>query len=343
MPDARLWRRSRRRSGDSTRTALRAEFGRTEFRGRLAASLQGALIEPLEPGGSSTGGRFDASVRLSLRHTTDRAIRLGLVGEFDRVENDADGFDRDEFYVYVSSDWGRLELGENDGAADRLSLHAPSTGLDQVRGDFARYAGTRALFSPYDSRDAVKLTWLSPPSSGWRAGLSFAPEFVIDEDDPDPADRLRQERVIEAGLQRTLTIRDTVIGISAALVRGSASDPAEREDIDSVGLGTQLSHGRWMFGVAYVDRNRSNLRPGAEPRTEWNAGIEYTDRPWSVAASVATGEERGGSISRYGFGGVFSWTDNAYVALDLVRFEERPAGDPVASATTGLLELGLRY
>lgn len=322
---------------------LRADFGQTELRGRFSASVQAALIEPLETGDPSSGDRFDMSARFTLRHTTEDARQLGVVAELDRDVDEPGSIAVDELFVFLSSDRGRLEFGENDGAADQLSYHAPTTGLNQVRGDFSRYAGYQALLSPYDSRDAVKLTWLSPPGNGLRAGLSYAPEFVINDDAQDMGDRLEQEHVVEAGVQYTVTIDNTVLGFSAALVRGTSVNPEQWGDIDSAGAGAQVTQGRWRIGAGYVDRNRSNLRLDEEPRTEWNAGIEYRDKSWSVAASVALDDERAGTVNRYGIGGTRKWTENAYMAIDLVRFVERTTDRASTAATIGLLEFGLRF
>ena len=78
---------------------------------------------------SSQGWLVGASLETSTRRTT-QSLRSG------------------EAYVYFSSALGRVEVGRQYGAANSLAFHAPDIALGQIRGDFARYAGTQALLSP---------------------------------------------------------------------------------------------------------------------------------------------------------------------------------------------------
>jgi outer membrane protein OmpU len=41
----------------------------------------------------------------------------------------------DEASVYLGGTWGRLELGDFDGAADTLAIYAPVIGIEQLNGD----------------------------------------------------------------------------------------------------------------------------------------------------------------------------------------------------------------
>ena len=62
------------------------------------------------------------------------------------------GVGTDEASVYLSGTWGRLELGDFDGAADTLAIYAPLVGIEQIDGD------------AYDFLD-------NTPSTGSRAGF----------------------------------------------------------------------------------------------------------------------------------------------------------------------------
>jgi hypothetical protein len=80
-----------------------------------------------------------------------------------------------EAYVYFSSGLGRIEVGRDYGPANSLAFHAPEIALGQIRGDFARYAGTQALLSAFDTAAEPKVIYLSPPSNGFRFGVSWTP------------------------------------------------------------------------------------------------------------------------------------------------------------------------
>ncbi|MCB1757925.1 MAG: porin, partial [Gammaproteobacteria bacterium] len=184
---------------------LKGNLGEVQVRGRFSVSAQGALIEPLDKGGDRQDGELDGEARINLEYISDSAVLFGLAGEVDTGNDDINDFERGELYAYMAADWGRLELGENDGPADTLSFHAPVVGLGQVRGDFARYIGSAALLSPYDTRDAGKITYLSPPFNGLRGGISYAPDFRINAGDPEPRRRYIQNDAFElAGQYYTL-------------------------------------------------------------------------------------------------------------------------------------------
>ena len=105
----------------------------------------------------------------------------------------------DEANIFLQGSWGRIELGDQDGASDQLFFGAPydygpaygqGAGAD---GDMAfrwsngvyprnvtsSISGSPAYFwnvKAYDSGDTTKITYLSPVISGFRAGVSFAPD-----------------------------------------------------------------------------------------------------------------------------------------------------------------------
>ncbi len=328
---------------------LRGDFDRISVRGGLVASAQIASIDPLTSNGDSSGSDVDAAARLDIGYTTDNALVFGIAGQVDTAFGDISDFERNELNLYLAAEWGRIELGENDGPADRLSFAAPRVGLGQVRGDFGRYLGSVALLTPYDSRDAAKLTFLSAPLNGFRAGISYAPNFDINRDNPDPEFRQLQSNVVEIAAQYNAVFEGTAIGFSFAWVRGDADEATEREDIDSFGAGFELRRGRLTIGGAWLDRGRSNLPIledpllGGDDSNEINAGIRWEETDWSVAASIANSEENGQDISRIGIGGTWRFRKYYYLAGDFVHYEtDLPVGITL-DGNALLLEAGVRF
>ena len=105
----------------------------------------------------------------------------------------------DEANIFLQGSWGRIELGDQDGAGDQLFFGAPydygpsygnGAGADgdvlfrltnpvgytppsgALNGAFMYGFNVRA----YDSSDASKITYLTPVISGFRAGVSFVPD-----------------------------------------------------------------------------------------------------------------------------------------------------------------------
>lgn len=324
---------------------LTGDFGKLQLRGRLSASVQLGALDPVEDpiAGTQTDTEIDGSARFSLEYTADNAWVFGVVADVDSGQEQIEGFERDEFYIYAASEFGRIEIGENDGPADTLSFHAPQVGLGQVRGDFARYSGTVALLSPFDSRDAAKVTYLSPPIEGLRFGIAYAPEFELNADDPIPTRRTIQEDVIEFGAQYVQPLGELVFGLSGAYIYGSSDPITGREDIESWSAGLEVRRGKLTAGAAYVDRGLSNLFPTSQDENEWNAGLSWNEERWAIAASLAIGDERGGTNSRYGIGGEYEITPNVYIAADAVLIEEEDSLGTSQDGAVGILELGVRF
>jgi hypothetical protein len=105
----------------------------------------------------------------------------------------------DEANIFLQGTWGRVELGDQDGAGDQLFFGAPydygpaygvNSGAD---GDVVfRFANTAVVqngnssninaaplysynIKALDSNDATKITYLTPVISGFRAGISYTP------------------------------------------------------------------------------------------------------------------------------------------------------------------------
>ena len=93
----------------------------------------------------------------------------------------------DESYLYASGQWGRVNFGEEDGAAYLLQVAAPSAdsnvdgmrvyvqGLNTVNWD-ANLAGLALSYQQADFRQADRLTYLTPKFNGFQAGISYAPD-----------------------------------------------------------------------------------------------------------------------------------------------------------------------
>ncbi len=322
---------------------LTYESGDVTVQLKGALGVQGAWYEPLPGGTPITDGEADASALLIAEWETDSGLLFGLRGEFDTGNQQIEDFERDEFYIYVASDLGRVELGENDGPADTLAFHAPTLGLGQVRGDFGRYTGSVALLSPYDSRDAFKVAYYSPPVNGLTVGVSYSPEFTSNADAVDPRSRIIQNDVYEFGAQFLRPAGDWVAGVSASYVTGTAEPATDREDIESFSVGTELRRGKLSLGAAYVDRGQSALRATADSEDEWNAGLGWDQGRWEAAASYAVtraGDER---EHRFGAGVDIDLTSHVYLRADVARLVTDRGARPSRDGWVGLTEIGVRF
>jgi len=105
----------------------------------------------------------------------------------------------DEANIFLQGSWGRVEMGDQDGAGDQLFFGAPfdygpaygqGSGADGdilfrwsntalVQSNASSNINATPLYSwnvrALDSSDATKITYLSPVISGFRAGVSYVP------------------------------------------------------------------------------------------------------------------------------------------------------------------------
>jgi Gram-negative porin len=319
------------------------ENGAVTVQARGAVAVQGAWYEPVQGGVPRNGSEADGSAVLIAEWETSSGLLFGVRGEVDTGNTQIDDFERDELYAYVAADWGRIEVGENDGPADTLSFHAPTIGLGQVRGDFARYTGSVALLSAYDSRDALKVSYFSPPVNGFSAGVSYSPEFTSNEDAVNPTSRIVQDEVYELGAQYMRPVGNWVAAFSGAYVKGTADPVTNRADIESWSLGTELRRGKMVLGGAYVDRGRSALRPTAETENEWNAGLGWEEDRWEAAASYAVTSQGDEKDHRFGIGVDYDVTPHVYLRADAVRLVSERPGIDNRDGWVAMTELGLRF
>lgn len=319
------------------------ETGAVTVQLKAAVGVQGAWYEPLPGGTPLKATDADASALLIAEWETSSGLLFGLRGEFDTGNKLIDDFERDELYVYVASDLGRVEFGENDGPADTLAFHAPTIGLGQVRGDFGRYTGSVALLSPYDSRDALKVSYYSPPLSGFSFGVSYSPEFKLNQDAIDPRARVIQKDVYELGAQFLRPVGDWVAGLSASYVTGKADVVTDREDLRSFSVGAELRRGKLKLGGAYVDRGQSSLRPTADEQDEWNAGLSWEEERWEAATSYAVTRTGNDKEHRVGAGIDVDLTRFVYLRADVVRLVTERQALPNRDGWVGVTEIGVRF
>ncbi len=293
----------------------------------LIAALQGAYFEVDDGPGteSDTDGVFDFTARATGEYAFENGWVAGVRVEYDSdfdEESDVGGgtdfdFVRDEVYGYLATPWALVEIGEQDGPADRLSYHAPTLGLGQIRGNFSRYAGSSALLSPFDTQDSPKLVVTSAPWRGLRAGVSYGADYKENQDEPNPRRRTIQENPIEIGVQYQRAVGDIVLGVSGAYVTADADPITEREDISSWSAGGEARWNNWRVGAAYVDRGDSNGRLGRD-ESEVNYGVAWDNRKWGVAASGATIDRSSRSRQLAAIGGFYRPHRRVFLRSDLV-------------------------
>lgn len=319
---------------------IRYESGGFDISVRGVLSGQVAAFDDGVDSGKSTGTGYDASIRVNAEWVTGKGVLLGAYVDQGRISRETEVLNTGEAYGFASTDFGRIEVGLQDGGNEQLAFRAPIVGLGQVRGDFSRYAGTQALLVAPDTGDAFKLIYLSPPVLGFRAGVSWAPKFTRNADDPDPRDRTIIRDAWEMGINYQTPVGDWVLGASGGYVFGRAAPETDRQNLKAWNVGLDARRGPLRIGGSYVDRGDSNRREPGFNQREISAGVAWVVPNWSASISAARSTATGQDNQVYGIGGTYRITRNIQLRADLVRFREQRDTRAI-KGTVGLLELAI--
>jgi len=286
------------------------------------AAAQGAVFDDDDPLTESPDAKVDLFARLNAQWTSPGGIIIGANVEQNSRRRASEVLEAGEIYGFVASDYGRLEVGLQDGPADTLAFAAPLVALGQVRGEFSRYAGTQALLRALDTQDAFKVIYLSPPIAGLRGGVSYSPKVRRNATAVDSRERIEVNDAFEFGLQYQQPVGDWILGASGGYVTGEADPITTRADLRSWSLGAEARRGPLRIGGAYVDRGDSNRLDRGFDQWEINGGIGWVTPDWGVAGSAAYTKASDRENRLIGFGGFYRLHPNIEVRADVVQFRE---------------------
>jgi predicted porin len=286
------------------------------------AAAQGAVFNDDEVTTGSPDAQIDLFARLNAQWTSPDGILVGINVEQNSRRRASEVLEAGEIYGFVASDYGRVEVGLQDGPADTLAFAAPLVALGQVRGEFSRYAGTQALLRALDTQDAFKVIYLSPPVAGLRGGVSWSPKVRRNADAVNLRERIEVNNAFEFGLQYQQPVGDWILGASAGYATGEADPLTTRADLNSWSVGAEARKGPLRIGGAYVDRGDSNRLDRGFDQWEVNGGVGWVTPEWGVAGSVAYTKASDRDNRLFGVGGFYQLHPNIQVRADVVQFRE---------------------
>jgi len=239
----------------------------------------------------------DSEVSFRGSTTLDNGIEVGFQAELEIADNTT--ADRiDEHYVWFENMdvWGRVEIGDRDGAEAKTMTFGPAVNFQVITGLTAMTwrngpgaaSGNTAFFGPVVLGgalflgDSTKVTYYTPKFSGLQLGVSYTPESSENQ----------------KGLATDSTAGDTsegkAVGASWAGSMGDASVRASAgwSSADAEGLlsndrtqwvaGLNVSMNGWQFGGGYVNDETNG---GAVTATN----IQYDNIQYRVGLVYSTG------------------------------------------------------
>ncbi len=322
-------------------------------------SAYGAFVDQDENNGqaNSTDIVKNTELHFTGETTLDNGLTVGAHIEFD-VDGNEDGVNgtsSEENYAYFSGSWGRVNVGEEDGAAYLLQVAAPSalSGYDGVRNLIdgvnetvltdTGFSGTVPTNVDYDhsvSGYNTKVTYLSPVVNGFQAGVSYTPDSSDAGDrsvrGSDTAGNFGETYEIGARYEGEYEGVGVTLGAGYSLtdlaaVKGTTAGSLTDERA-AWNVGLDLDFGPFGVGVAYQEDDHGEevnaLANGKIDDEEiFVAGVDYTTGPFKLGASYydaenVEGEEdldakryAGGVVYTYGPGMTLSGTVS-YIEYD---------------------------
>lgn len=243
--------------------------------------------------------------------TLDNGLTVGVEVQLEASQN-ADQID--ESYLYFSGNWGRVNVGSENGAAYLLQVGAPSvdSNFDGIDPEYvAINTGTNAnngitgrgfnYGMGVDSRaDSERLTYLSPVFSGFQVGVSYSPDLTEDvgtragmPGNAAPGGVLEDELQIGARWAGDFDGVGVLVGAGWAQADQEVSAPGVRDDRDQWNVGAQVNVAGFTVGAAYFEDNNGVANSG--DTTTWAAGVNYDFGAYTVGASYLTTETEVGA------------------------------------------------
>lgn len=262
--------------------------------------------------------RRDSEIHFTGETTLDNGLTVGVHSELQLGDTTAANI-TDETYAYFSGNWGRLNVGSEDGAAYLLQVAAPSadSNVDGLRTyiqafdtdlwpDSIRNGGSiRVDYDHADFEETDRLTYLTPKFSGFQAGISYAPES---------GQNATQDSFANPGIDDTINDFENLweiaarwdgewqgFGISAGAGYSHASLEAEAavpaagdftDDLDSWNVGLGTTWGGFSLGGAYVNSN-NGVDSNGDSDT-WVVGGAWDNGPYHLGASYLSSDTETG-------------------------------------------------
>jgi hypothetical protein len=290
----------------------------------------GAIYDNNLIGGTDREFQLEAEIVVKADGKADNGLLYGTKIELQTTGTGANGAANnnettDEASVYIAGFWGRVELGDFDGASDTLAIYAPLVGVEGIDGDYADFITNTgvangisvemgrqpwgAIIKNPDSSDATKVMYLTPRFAGFQAGFSYTPENGDEGQSViGTKNAVGYSDFLEYGINYTGDFSGVTVAASATGTSGNgkgqttvvtnnptpgatAVSPALK-DFSAWQIGAQIGYAGFKVGGGYVDAENFNVRTGTDSGDQhaWHAGASYTTGPIAVGLTYADAE-----------------------------------------------------
>lgn len=246
----------------------------------------------------------EGEVKIDAKNTAENGMTYGVHIEMNALATDTGAVD--ESNAYVSGDWGRVEMGDQDDATDRMFVEAKSimVGRAGFDGDFADDnfefgSDTISAAGNDETSDSTKVTYFTPRFNGFQLGVSLTPDdgangFSRDTDNDGNFENVWGLGANYEGKFDQVTVTLSLTGEFGTSETSTGAD-AEGE-LETISIGGSVEFGQFAFGAGYVDFaekgiSDANINLGEDAGEYWDVAVAYTNGPWGVSLGYFESEK----------------------------------------------------
>jgi hypothetical protein len=234
----------------------------------------------------------DAEIIFKGKGKTTHGLTVGMEIQ---LEGATDSDQIDEHYIYVSGDFGKVEVGAENSGANKLQIFAPRfAGWKTYDNNFGTWSSVAKYEKPkHDnySADANKLTYYSPKFSGLQVAYSITPSSENKEGAGTGAllskkeVKKTHEDIHSFGLRYTAKLGGIRVKTSFTTEKGDyITEDKNKIEMEETAYGLSLSSGRVTLGATHFLSDEH--KAGGNDWEITHVGLAYK---WSKATTIGAG------------------------------------------------------
>lgn len=295
-------------------TALIASPAQAELKLDLGGHFSGygVYVDEDEAAGTNYDDlviRKNTEIHFTGETTLDNGLTVGVHIEQD-IENQNDN---DESYAYFSGGWGRVNFGNEDGAAYLLQVAAPSadSNVDGLRTtiqgysfdfgtldyDHAQFGNTPSttpvnaivLGIPTLDTSVDRFTYMTPKFNGFQGGFSYAPRAELANGVLNTVSLGTYEDLWELAARWDGNFEGVGLSFGAGYSTSDDATGVPLGDAEAWNVGFNLAWNQFSFGGSWLDEENDPLTAlivgGPVDTTTWVLGAAWDNGPYHVGVS----------------------------------------------------------
>jgi hypothetical protein len=292
----------------------------------------------------------ESEIVFSATGVADNGLEYGLVIE-QQTQTD-DTANSDETYIFFTDEsFGRVELGDQDGAFDRMFVGAKNVqaGRGGFDGPAFEHAATGAAAitgpSPNFAGDATKAIYFTPRFSGFQVGASFTPDSGAGGGTQTTDNNGDFNNLVDIGVNFVGNFGDAGVTVGAV---GQFSDheTSATEGAENWSIGAKVDFAGFSVGAHYQDLGDSGIADAstADAGTVWDIGLGYSSGPWAVGIGAMFTENANAlnagdsEVEVYTINGTYNFAPGLKIVADLNFIDvDNPGTGTDNEGTTGVV------